>query len=576
MNPVSERLWVTRNDAPDCSALDDFCHRLNLTHLAARLLIGRNFSVESASQFLAARLADLPDPFQLPDMAAAASRLQAALLNEEKIAIHGDYDVDGITGTVLLVAGLGALGARDLEYHIPLRLRDGYGLSANALKRASARGTSVVVSVDCGISAQAEAALARELGIDLIITDHHQPPEELPEALALINPQLAESGFPFADLAGVGVAFFLLVALRKSLREAGWFAAREEPDLRQYLDLVALGTIADLVPLQGINRILTRHGLGLLESGQRTGIRALKQVARIRRITCGTVGFQLAPRLNAAGRLEDAGLGVELLLEEDMVRALNTAHYLDQCNSERQDLEKRTLGEAETAVAELSADHTHAIVIGGEGWHPGVIGIVASRLVERYHRPSVLVALEGATGKGSARSIRGYHLYAALQACAEHLASYGGHAMAAGINLERARLESFAAAFEAHARQSLRDEDLIPRLYHDGILLLEDLDRETVGQLERLAPFGMGNPEPLLIVEAVRAMQVQPVGDSHLRFTACQGAFSHQAIAFGMRDRREEFRGEIDLLVTPQINRFQGRESVQLRVRDVRRHQAML
>ncbi len=573
MEPVSERLWVARNDSPDLSLLDDLHLQLQLSQLVARLLIGRSHSVESARHFLAARLADLPDPFLLPDMDAAVTRLQAALMNQEKIAIHGDYDVDGISGTVLLFAGLGAMGGRGLEYHIPLRLRDGYGLSAEALKQAAARDTGVVISVDCGISAHAEATLARQLGLDLIITDHHQPPRDLPEALAVINPQRPDCPFPFPDLAGVGVAFFLLVALRKSLREAGWFAAGEEPDLRQYLDLVALGTIADLVPLQGINRILTRYGLDLLETSRRPGVRALKQVAGVKTVSSGAVGFQLAPRLNAAGRLEDAGLGVALLLEQDMVRALHTARYLDQCNRQRQDLEKKTLAEAERAVTELPADHTHAIVLGRQGWHPGVIGIVASRLVDSFHRPTVLVALDGESGKGSARSIRGYHLYAGLKACAEHLATFGGHEMAAGMTLDRAQLPAFAAAMEAHARRELSDQDLVPTLRHDGVVLLEELDFETLRQLEALAPFGMGNPEPLLVVEAVRAMRVQTVGDSHLRFTACQGAFSHPAIAFGMLARRDEFQGEVDLLVTPQINRYRGRESIQLRVRDVRRHQ---
>ena len=570
MDPVIERLWVPRNETPDFSAIGEFEQQLQFSPLVARLLIGRNYSIESARQFLSARLTDLPDPFLLPDMEIAVDRLQAAIEKGDKIAVHGDYDVDGITGTVLLFAGLRELGGAEMDYHIPLRLRDGYGLSAEAIKEAAVQGTKVIVSVDCGVSAHAEAELAKERGIDLIITDHHQPPPTLPDAFALINPQRQDSQFPFQNLAGVGVAFFLLVALRKRLRESGWFKDRQEPDLRHYLDLVALGTIADLVPLQGINRTLTRYGLTLLDSNHRVGIKALKQVAGVKEVSCGVVGFQLAPRLNAAGRMEDASLGVELLLEQDMVRALNTARYLDQCNRERRELEKQTLQEAEIAVAALSADHTHTIVLGGEGWHPGVIGIVASRLVDRYSRPTVLFALDGDSGKGSARSINGYHLYHGLQACADHLAAFGGHEMAAGMSLNREQLPAFAAAMEANARAQLDDDDLIPKLRHDGVVILEEIDVEVLRQMEGLAPFGMGNPEPLLVVESVRAMQVQTVGDNHLRFTVCQGAHSHPAIAFGMLDRREEFQGEVDLLVAPQINRFRGRETVQLRVKDVR------
>ncbi len=570
MEPVAKRLWVPRNESSDFSALNDFTDQLQLPHLVARILISREPSLDCARHFLAARLSELPDPFLLADMEIAVDRLQTALANGEKIAVHGDYDVDGITGTVLLYAGLEAMGASNLEYHIPLRLRDGYGLSADAIEKAAEKGVKVVVSVDCGVSAHAEALLANKHGIDLIITDHHQPPPELPDALAVVNPQRHDSFFPFTDLAGVGVAFFLLVALRKRLRDAGWFTERPEPDLRHYLDLVALGTIADLVPLQGINRTLTRHGLALLDNSHRVGVRALKQVAGVKEITSGVVGYQLAPRLNAAGRMEDASLGVELLLEQDMVKALNTARYLDLCNRERRELEKQTLQEAEVAVAKLSLDHTHALVLAGEGWHPGVIGIVASRLVDRYYRPTVMVAMAGDSGKGSCRSIRGFHLYRALQACAGHLVAFGGHEMAAGLSLTSAQLNDFTLAMETHARAELSDDDLIPKLRHDGVMLLEELDLQTLRQMEGLAPFGMGNPEPLLLVESVRAMQVQTVGDNHLRFTVCQGAFSHPAISFGMLERREEFQGEIDLLVTPQINHYRGRDTVQLRVKDVR------
>jgi single-stranded-DNA-specific exonuclease len=570
MDPVSDRLWLPRNEQPDLAVLNAFADELQLSQLIARILASREPSLSMARDFLNTRLADLPDPFLLPDMTASVDRLQAALSQGEKIAIHGDYDVDGITGTVLLFDGLRSMGCEQLEYHIPLRLRDGYGLSSEAMQKAANDGVTVIVSVDCGVSAHAEASLAKKCGIDLIITDHHQPPDELPEAFSIVNPQRNDSSFPFPGLAGVGVAFFLLVALRKRLRDSGWFKQRSEPDLRKLLDLVALGTIADLVPLKGINRTLTRHGLVLLEKGERVGIRALKQVAGVKEVSCGVVGFQMAPRLNAAGRMEDAGLGVELLLEKDMVRALNTARYLDQCNRERRLVEKETLQEAEKAVANLDAEHTHSIVLAGEGWHSGVIGIVASRLVDRYSRPTVLIALDGATGKGSCRSIRGFHLYHGLQNCADSLLAFGGHEMAAGLSLSADQFPVFAAEFEAHARSVLSEDDLQPKLYHDAVALLEEMDLNVLRQLEGLAPFGMGNPEPVLLIESVRALRVKPVGDSHLRFTACQGAFSHPAIAFGMLDRRQDFQGEIDLLVSAQINRYNGRESVQLRIKDVR------
>ena len=319
MDPVKERLWPARNEPPDTALLNAFAAEFQLVQLVARVLVCREPCLEVARDFLSTRLADLPDPFLLPDMAVAVDRLQQALSRCEKIAVHGDYDVDGITGTVLLLDGLIAMGCEQVDYHIPLRLRDGYGLSADAIQKAADDGVAVIVSVDCGVTAHKEVALAKESGIDLIITDHHQPPDELPEAFSVINPQRHDSNFPFPALAGVGVAFFLLIALRKQLRDSGWFKQRAEPDLRDLLDLVALGTIADLVPLKGVNRTLTRHGLALLEKGERVGVRALKQVAGVKDVSCGVVGFQMAPRLNAAGRMEDAGLGVELLLEMQLM-----------------------------------------------------------------------------------------------------------------------------------------------------------------------------------------------------------------------------------------------------------------
>jgi single-stranded-DNA-specific exonuclease len=569
MRPVSQRRWLPRGADPAAGGVAALARELGVPPLLARLLVSRGLSGAAAGEFLGGRLADLPDPLLLPDMALAAARIAGAVVAGAKIAVHGDYDVDGISGTTLLVQGLRACGGV-VDYHIPLRLRDGYGLSATALEAAAAAGVAVVVSVDCGVSAHAEADLAAGLGLDLIITDHHQPPDQLPAALAVINPQRLDSRFPYRDLAGVGVAFFLLVAVRRVLRDGGWFAARAEPDLREVLDLVALGTIADLVPLQGVNRTLTRTGLKLLDSGSRPGILALKEVAGVKQVTCGTVGFQLAPRLNAAGRLEDAARGVELLLDTDHTRALATARLLDQFNRERQQIELATFAEAEARAMELCAAHSHTLVLASDAWHAGVIGIVASRLVERFYRPTVLIALDGAGGKGSGRSIRGLHLYHALHACADHLLAFGGHEMAAGLSLARDQVPAFAQAFEAAAREILSEEQLVPVLLYDGEEQLAELDRRVVEALEGLAPFGMGNPEPVLLLTKVRVRQRQRIGEGHLRFTICQGGDTLPAIAFGMATRLEEFQGDLDLLVSPQINRYNGRESVQLRIRDVR------
>lgn len=569
MDTVTRRRWLLRGAVTDAAAISVTAKALSVPPLVAHLLSARGLAGATADEFLSARLADLPDPLLLPEMARAAGRVVNAIRNEELIAVHGDYDVDGITGTTLLVEGLRACGAR-VDYHIPLRLKDGYGLSAAALEAAASSGIRLVISVDCGVSAHEEARLARQLGLDLLITDHHQPPAQLPEAFAIVNPQRSDSEFPFRDLAGVGVAFFLLAAVRRMLRETGWFAARQEPDIKRVLDLVALGTIADLVPLQGINRTLTRIGLALLESGDRPGISALKEVAGVKTVNCGVVGFQLAPRLNAAGRLEDAARGVELLLEPDRSKALETARLLDRFNRERQQIELQTLNEALSLVAELPPDRTHSIVLARDGWHSGVIGIVASRLVERFYRPTVLIALDGEGGKGSGRSIRGLHLYRALQECSSHLLAFGGHEMAAGLSVSRVQVDAFIQSFEQAARAALANDDLLPVLLYDGVALLEEFAYAEVSAVEKLAPFGMGNPEPVWLLEHVRARQTQRVGDGHLRFIACQGGESVPAIAFGMAERLAEFDGDLDLLVSPQINRYNGRDAVQLRIRDVR------
>jgi single-stranded-DNA-specific exonuclease len=501
-------------------------------------------------------------------MERATTRLVQAICRGERIAVHGDYDVDGITGTALLVEALQAFGAT-VDYHIPLRLKDGYGLSAEALEKAADAGAKVVVSVDCGISAVAEARQAAAAGIDLIITDHHHPPEVLPGAYAIINPHLPGSLFPYSALAGVGVAFFLLIALRRMLREGGYFTTRPEPDLRRSLDLVALGTIADIVPLNGINRVLTQVGLSVLAHGSRPGICALKEVAAVKEITCGAVGFRLAPRLNAAGRLEDAARGVELLLDPSPASALATARLLDGFNQERQRIEQETLEQAIERL-ENGEGGEYSIVLADARWHSGVIGIVASRLVERYHRPVVLIALENGWGKGSARSIGGFHLYRAFQQCGEHLHGFGGHEFAAGLTLREDRVREFAEELERVAEEVLDAEDLCPVSKHDGEVLLEELDLECVAELAALAPFGAGNPQPSFVASGLRAQQVRVVGEKHLRFTARQGGYSIPCIAFGMAERLGELQGDLDILFQPNLNDWQGRTSVQLQVSDFR------
>jgi len=564
MEPVSGRRWQARTGGDNPLPL---AQTLAVSPLTARVLQQRGVvTAADGEAFLRERLAALPDPFLLLGMEAAVARLAKALTDGEAIAVHGDYDVDGITATALLVEFLRAVGGR-VDYHIPLRLKDGYGLSADALEQAAAAAVKVVVSVDCGVSAHAEAELARNLGIDLIITDHHQPPEPLPVACALINPHQPNCPFPDKQLAGVGVAFFLLVALRSRLREQGWFAERSEPDLRHALDLVALGTIADIVPLAGVNRLLTRIGLQVL-SGSRVGVQALRKVAGVDTVDCSAVGFRLAPRLNAAGRIEDAALGVELLLSDNAAHAAGIAARLDACNRERQDIERRTLREAQDLAANLP-DDACSIVLASEDWHPGVIGIVASRLVEQFYRPTILLAIDNGVARGSARSTREIHLYRSLHDCSAVLEGFGGHAAAAGMTVQAGKIDALAERFEAVVREQV-PEYQIPTIEYDGDLSLEDFDEATALEFAALAPFGMGNPTPTFRLTDVAVLGVREVGEGHLQFSARQGGYSMRCIAFGMAARRDELHGPLDLLVTPGLNLWKGRRELQLRVRDWR------
>ncbi len=569
MQKVTVRKWHARSVLPDVNRVEELAHALNVEPLTAQILMARGITTTTQGEsFLQAKLSALPDPALLPNMETACKRLELALRNHEKITIHGDYDVDGITGCTLLVEMLRLLGG-DVSYHIPLRLKDGYGLSADAIRQAKKDGCSLIVSVDCGVSATIEATLASELGIDLIITDHHQPPDILPVCNALVNPHLVGNKFPWKDLAGVGVAFFLLIGLRRQLRENNYFNTIKEPDLRSGLDLVALGTIADIVPLGGVNRILVRSGLQVLNAGKRAGIEALKNVADVKEVTSGSVGFRIAPCLNAAGRLEDAALGVKLLLDNDAVTTQELAKQLDGFNRERQQIEQQTLTEAIAMVEDLQDDR-FTIVLASENWHSGVIGIVASRLVERYHRPTVMISIEDGQGKGSARSISGFNLYQALKESSTSLAGFGGHAMAAGLSIDVANLDSFIELFEKNATMQLSDADLVPTLAHDGEVLLSKFTLPLLRQFETLNPYGAGNPQPVFISRNCQPYATRILGEKHLKYDLEQDGVKIGCIAFGQAERYAELSGNIDVLYRPGINSWRGNDSVQLQVIDFR------
>jgi single-stranded-DNA-specific exonuclease len=546
---------------------------LKLHPLAARVLAARGHAEPAAAEaFLAARLADLPDPFTMKGMDAAVARIARALEAGERIACYGDYDVDGVTSTALLTGFLRAAGA-DVVTYTPHRLVEGYGLNREAVAKLAADGVRLLVTLDCGITSVEEVRTASALGLDTVVVDHHTVPVALPAAAAILNPHQDGCGYPTKDLAAVGVTFALVMALRKRLRETGRFGeARAEPNLKEALDLVPLGTIADVVPLVGANRILVRWGLETLERSRRPGVRALKRVAGIVEgtpISAGQVGFRLAPRINAAGRLDDAGRGVRLLLSTDADAADALAQELDRENQARQEIERRIMDEALAEATDRVAAGVRGLVLARDGWHAGVVGIVASRVVERFHRPAVLIAMDGGAGKGSGRSIEGFHLYDALAACSAHLARFGGHKHAAGITVERERLEAFRGAFEAHAAAHVRDEDLVPRCRIDAWIDDRDVNERAADDLSRLGPFGAGHPEPVFALRAAAAKaRTVGAGGQHLKLVL--GARGVDAIGFGMGDRVALCGGPLEAAFSLGFDEWDGRRRLQLRLKDVR------
>jgi single-stranded-DNA-specific exonuclease len=551
---------------------------LQIRPLAARLLVNRGItSIDAARDFLTPSLQRLHDPFLMRGMAEAVQRLTRSLQNQESIVIYGDYDVDGITATAVLSWFFRDIGV-PVPYYLPHRMREGYGLNTEAVRKLADQGTRVLITVDCGITGHHEVQLARRLGMDVIVTDHHQVPPTLPDAVAVLNPHQSECGYPAKELAGVGVAFKLVMALRGRLRQESRWAGKT-PNLRRHLDLVALGTIADIAPLQGENRILVKHGLQELTRSQKLGVQMLKHVTRLAEQTIGPrqVGFTLAPRLNAAGRLAAAKAGVELLLSEDAAQAEKLALYLDSVNRERQLVQAQIYAEAKAAIeADGGADSRWAIVLASEHWHPGVVGIVASKLVEEYGRPTVLIGLEGDTGKGSGRSIAAFHLYNALVACRELLTGFGGHEHAAGIRIHREQVPRFEETLNRVAREQLTRADCTPLLRIDAEVRLQEIDDSLLQFIEQLEPFGEGNPQPMLLargVEIAGAPTLVGREQQHLRLTFRQDGMHLRGIGFAMGERLTQAQtGMVDIVFTPQRHVWQERAELQLVLRDLAPH----
>ncbi|OGF15345.1 MAG: single-stranded-DNA-specific exonuclease RecJ [Candidatus Eisenbacteria bacterium RBG_16_71_46] len=534
----------------------------------AHALINRGVSTpEAARRFLDPTIDDLHDPLALRDVDRAADRIRLAIGRGERILVHGDYDVDGITSTFLMYSVLESLGAR-VEYRIPHRTRDGYGLSHDGVDTARQHGCTLIVTVDCGITALEQVARARTLGIETVITDHHEPPPVLPEAAAVVNPHREGCGYPFKSLAGVGVAFKLAQTL---LGEHGGLAAACE-----LLDVVALGTIADVVPLVGENRVLARLGLERLNRTRRPGLRALIEVAGLggKRISSEHVAFVLAPRINAAGRMGNAEQGVRLLLVREPAEGRSYAESLEDDNQRRRRYDEKALDEAARRVeTELGWPDCASIVLWSETWHAGVIGIVASRLVERFQRPTVLVALDGERGRGSGRSLAGLDLNRLLGDCGDLLEAWGGHAFAAGLTVSRNRLPALRERFERLVRERLAPSAFESRLVVEGEVQIAECDLALVDWLDRLSPHGLDNPEPLFRACDLAVTSATAVGGGrHLRLAVRDATGSAEAIGFGLGELAGAVAraGRCDLAFTPSRNEWMGTTRVQLKVKGVR------
>jgi single-stranded-DNA-specific exonuclease len=538
---------------------------LELSEPVAVTLVRRGYRTpEQARAFLDADESYPPEAFR--SMGTAVAQVQAAIEAGRRITVHGDFDVDGVCATALMVSTLRELGA-ECDWLIPDRLSDGYGLSAGNVERLAGRGTSLLLTVDCGVTAVAEVRQAKELGLEVIVTDHHQAGDELPDC-TLLHPGI--DGYPFEHLCGTAVAWKLARALEEGAGFPGPTSkvgpGNPAPDLAAHkdLDLVALATVADVVPLVGENRALVRRGLAEMRRSGRPGLRALMEAAKVEpsRLDEGDLAFRLAPRINAAGRLYRADAGVELMLTEDDARAEEIAIELSRANAERRATEREVDAAAEAALRELPEDLRGArgLVVAGEGWHPGVIGIVASRLVERHHRPVVVISLDGAEGRGSGRSIPGFDLHAALEACSQHLLGFGGHRAAAGLSLRSEDLDPFRAAFAAHAGSVLSEEDLRRTERVDAMVGGVGLGLDLAEELGRLAPFGMGNPGVRLLVPSARVADVRTMGQEgkHSRFSLHSGGHRALGVAFGRAGLGVEEDEPVDATVRLEVNHWNG------------------
>ena len=562
---------------PDPEVIKKLSRQLNYNPITATVLVNRDIiTLPDAQSFLNTSLNNLRPPFSLKDMEAAVNRIYKAIVDNEKILVFGDYDVDGITAVVVLLNFLRYVGA-DVSYYIPHRITEGYSIQPRHISQyARPHQVDLIITADCGSGSHQAVEAANRFGIDMVITDHHNISEDIPPALAVINPKRPDCSAGLQNLAGVGVAFFLLICLRTHLREKGFWDEQPEPNLKEYCDLVALGTVADMVPLIEENRILCKAGLELINAGHRPGLTALVEASAIRNQSPNAedIAFRLAPRLNAAGRLDHAARAVDLLTAGDSDSAETTAHTLNLLNRKRQDLQKGILADIQRFIENNpSLLHRQTLVLSREGWHAGVLGIVASRLMQNYHRPVVLISVQDGIGKGSARGVEGLNLYDALADCHSFLENFGGHAMAAGLQIREEKIADFQNAFESVIQRTTSPDDLTPAIHIDCELDLTSISDGLIDELELLMPYGTGNPEPLFLARNVKVLNSKIVGQNHRRMILSQASgyarTAIPAIQFNLEADDTQKTSFDQIVFRLRWNRWNGKKSAQMVIEDL-------
>jgi single-stranded-DNA-specific exonuclease len=574
---TQKKKWIVH---PPDGRTAQLAKSLKVSPLLAQVLINRAVTdIQAGALYLRPKLTELISPEKMPGVEPAVRRLRQAIENKEKITIYGDYDVDGITAVAILWQILRLLGA-DVDYYIPHRIDEGYGLNVEAVQSIAKQGCKLLVTVDCGISAFSCAKKASQLGLELIITDHHQPEDKLPEAAAIVHPALDKS-YPNQDSSGSMVAFKLAWAIANHTCHG----PRLEPRLREFMlnatGLAALGTVADVMDMRGENRILASFGLKALPESRLPGIQALIETAGLqnRALDSFDIGFRLGPMLNAAGRMGHARLAVELLTSDSHPRCMQIAEYLKQQNARRRQYEQKIFEQAYAMIIDQGLDQPEqkSIVLANENWHSGVLGIVASRIAEMFYRPIIMINAsdKAGTAQGSGRSIPGFCLLSAIKACGHHLISFGGHKMAAGVILQSEKIDQFAADFETYARQNLNDDDIVSKLYIDALAPLYEFNHEAVSQLQMLSPFGPGNPAPVFATQGVHlACPPRKVGSkaNHLQLTITDNKSYIRCIGFAMAKFEKKLLEHdfFNVAYQPQINNFNGTSSVEFVLADIR------